>query len=43
MPKETIFDGLITVLPGAEVRIDLNKKRQGDKIGPDPKRPRLEG
>jgi hypothetical protein len=32
MPKDAIFDGLVAALPGAEIRIDLGKKRPGDRI-----------
>jgi uncharacterized membrane protein YgcG len=42
MPCDAIFDGLVAALPGAEARIDLTRKRPGEKIDPEPKKQRTE-
>jgi hypothetical protein len=41
LPRDIIFDGLVAALPGTEARIDLTRKRPGEKIDPEPKRQRL--
>jgi hypothetical protein len=42
MPRLAIYDSLVAAMTGAEARIDLNKKRPGEKLASVAKKPRVE-